>query len=649
MFKLYRLITLVSIFFISSNSYAQKSSIDSLEILLKNPKLHDTTRLSIMSEIIGSSKIGDTTIGHYNKSIKQILDKRVKEKNLSKKELEAYKYSLAIWYCDKSAEISSKKNAKLIISYYDKAIAIFKELKLEDETWFAVNNKGYALRKLNMHQEAIECFFTALKHHEKQGNKQGVAYAQTAIAHVYEDQNQFAKSIANYNNALLYYNSLKKIDPQKLYEKQVILGNIGNNYYNLNQFEKAKKYIIEKIKINEDIGNEGSNGYALRTLGDIEYKLYNRNDAIKFYKKGLLHAEDEAAKTGLLYGLGKTYLELNNIVDAKKYLIDAKSNAETIKDLETLKWIYKKLYIIYKNEKEYKPALEMFEKFQNAKDSTNLQSSRDALLKQQLKYDFEKKELNLKLNAEKKNAIKNNWLIALSGTLLLSLLGGYFYYRNNKQKQAIAFLEKNQIKQKLLITQMNPHFIFNSIDNIQGLIYNKQDTDAINYLSKFSKLTRQILENSNENYISLSEEVEMIENYIALQQLLYNNKFDYTISVENTIETDTFLLPPMLTQPFIENAIKHGLNTITTKGLINISFYLKDTKLFFEVLDNGKGFDLKKEAPNHKSLAMTITKERLVYYTKNQDFEMKTNNIMDQDKNVVGAQVVFEIPYIYEK
>ena len=136
MFKLYRLITLVSIFFISSNSYAQKSSIDSLEILLKNPKLHDTTRLSIMSEIIGSSKIGDTTIGHYNKSIKQILDKRVKEKNLSKKELEAYKYSLAIWYCDKSAEISSKKNAKLIISYYDKAIAIFKELKLEDETWW---------------------------------------------------------------------------------------------------------------------------------------------------------------------------------------------------------------------------------------------------------------------------------------------------------------------------------------------------------------------------------------------------------------------------------------------------------------------------------------------------------------------------------
>jgi LytS/YehU family sensor histidine kinase len=118
--------------------------------------------------------------------------------------------------------------------------------------------------------------------------------------------------------------------------------------------------------------------------------------------------------------------------------------------------------------------------------------------------------------------------------------------------------------------------------------------------------------------------------------------------VEDTIDPDTIFLPPMLTQPFIENAIKHGLSNTTANGLVAIHFFLKETKLFFEVSDNGKGFDAVKKSTNHKSLAMTITKERLIGYTKNQDFVVQTDNILDKDTNVVGAKVIFEIPYIYE-
>ncbi|TDP61131.1 sensor histidine kinase [Flavobacterium dankookense] len=294
-----------------------------------------------------------------------------------------------------------------------------------------------------------------------------------------------------------------------------------------------------------------------------------------------------------------------------------------------------------------------------AQKKTALETSKNKLARQQLLYDFEKKELNqkilqskkvtaLKLEAEKKTAAKNNWLIGLSSLLLLLLLGSYFYYRNNRQKQAITVLEKNQIKQKLLITQMNPHFIFNSVQNIRSLINNKQNDEAVDYLGKFSKLTRQILENSNENYISLEEEVEMIENYLSIQQLLYENKFTFTIDVEDAIETESIFLPPMLAQPFIENAIKHGLSNTLENGKIAVHFYLKDEKLFFEVTDNGKGFDTDKKVSNHKSLAMTITKERLVTYTKNKDFIVQTDNLFNPEGKVEGAKVVFEIPYIYE-
>jgi LytS/YehU family sensor histidine kinase len=266
----------------------------------------------------------------------------------------------------------------------------------------------------------------------------------------------------------------------------------------------------------------------------------------------------------------------------------------------------------------------------------------------QFKLQQERKLNAVKLENQKKNAFKNNLLIGLSFVLLLLFAIGYFLNKSNKQKQAIAQFEKNELNQKLLLSQMNPHFIFNSIDNIQSLIYNKQDKEAVNYLTKFSKLTRQILENSNESYIAFSEEVTMMDNYLVIQQLLYNNKFDFTIEVGDAVDAENILVPPMLTQPFIENAIKHGLKNATAKGEIHISFKWFDDKLFFEITDNGVGFTTN-EATNKKSLAMKITKERLKTISKRSDFEVQIENRYDAKNNVVGAKVFFEIPYIYEK
>ena len=140
----------------------------------------------------------------------------------------------------------------------------------------------------------------------------------------------------------------------------------------------------------------------------------------------------------------------------------------------------------------------------------------------------------------------------------------------------------------------------------------------------------------------------MIENYLSIQQLLYNNKFSFTIQVPETIDTDSFFLPPMLTQPFVENAIKHGLSNITENGKIAVLFYIKNEKLFFEVTDNGKGFSNSTKTNNHKSMAMAITKERLINYTQNKSFVVHTETLKSMDGNILGAKVLFEIPYLYE-
>jgi LytS/YehU family sensor histidine kinase len=308
---------------------------------------------------------------------------------------------------------------------------------------------------------------------------------------------------------------------------------------------------------------------------------------------------------------------------------------------------YDLLYKINKETGDYKTSVKMLELFHRIKDSAKVEATKNELERQGLKYSYEKKELNYKLATEKKNASKNILLLILLSALILLSIGAYFLYRNNKQKQAIANFEKNDLKQKLLLTQMNPHFIFNSIDNIQSLIHHHQNQEAINYLAKFSKLTRQILENSNENFITLAEELVMIENYLSIQQLLYNNHFNFTITVAESIDADAILIPPMLTQPFIENAIKHGLID-QSEGLISIHFKLEHAALLFEITDNGVGFGTSKKVGNNKSLAMKITRERLKNFSKKDNFEVHTQNIHDTHNNITGAKVFFEIPYLYE-
>lgn len=245
----------------------------------------------------------------------------------------------------------------------------------------------------------------------------------------------------------------------------------------------------------------------------------------------------------------------------------------------------------------------------------------------------------------------------LGTTVILLLVVGLFflsyffknYFFKLKNKQFISDLEKQALNQKLLLTQMNPHFIFNSIDNIKSLIHNKKDIQAVNYLTKFSSLTRQILENSNENYISLQEEITMLENYLVIQQLLYTNKFEFSIYVSPIINKEATYIPPMLTQPFIENAIKHGLKNKDKNGKVAIHFFKNESKLFFEVTDNGNGFNKTDKESNHKSLAVAMTKKRLEYYTKKSKFLLQMENITDANEKIIGAKINFEIPYIYEK
>ncbi len=658
MFKINRLPILSFLFLVFASSFAQDKTIDSLKIVLQNPKLHDTTKVSIISEVMENNYYNnDKNYFLLNNMIGDIVLKNYKKKNNAKLH-EKYSILLASYYSKVATEYSYKKgetDQKYV--YYDKAITILKSVKVYDEMYAVFLVKASAYFSDKKDDKGIPLAFSAFKFFEKNKDEYPlqVAYALNLLSKAYARQGELKKALEYGTKAIGYYDIAYKQEPtnQVLYLKGSGYNSIASYYNGSKKYKESIVYSNKAAEIGKEIGSHTLIGIALARAAEGYAELSNYNQAEKIYKEILAMKTPETEADDLSFihsmiGLGDVYFKKGDFVNAGIYAEKAFTESKKTTNVTLQRNAADLVYGVAMESNNCERALEMYQFVLEIENSGQLEASRNALAEQKMKYNFEKKELNLKLAAEKKNAEKNNWLIALSAVLVLLLLGVYFYYRNNKQKQAINVLEKNQIKQKLLITQMNPHFIFNSVQNIRSLINNKQNDEAVDYLGKFSKLTRQILENSNENYISLEEEVEMIENYLSIQQLLYENKFKFTIDVQEGIDKESIFLPPMLAQPFIENAIKHGLSNTTENGKINVHFFLKDEKLFFEVTDNGKGFGTDTQVSNHKSLAMTITKERLVSYTKNKDFIVQTDNLITPEGTVEGAKVVFEIPYIYE-
>jgi len=651
MLKLPKIFALLFFVLLCCKFYSQDKTIDSLKIALRNSKAHDTVKLHDVL-VVMSTKYNehDKRYNYLNHLMGRMAWEYLQKKSTPEVRQKYIQY-LASYYDTSSTEFANKKDVVNALAAADKSIALLKSEKLYDDMYYAVISKGALYAEINEYEKALSHLFAALKYYESRPKKYaeiGLVMARSNLADIYATQKKYEKSIEFNKIVIAYYLAQTTSYAQNDYGLCVSYMKCGAGYRALKQYPEALDYFQKALLLARKTEDDYMISVGLGKIALVKIDQLKFDEAEALLKEALTGNINEKATANAYSILGKMYYLKKDYKNADLYLNKSLPLSIRIKDLNLQEMTSDLLFKVSKQTKNFEKALEMHEFQQKLADSSKAETSKNALAQQELRYNFEKKELNYKLATQKEQAVKNNWLIALSGTLLLLLLGGFFYYRNNRQKQAIAALEKTQIKQKLLITQMNPHFIFNSIENIRSLIYQNQNNDAVNYLGKFSKLTRQILENSNENYISLEEEVEMTENYLSIQQLLYNNKFVFSIAIAEDIDPESVFLPPMLTQPFIENAIKHGLSNTTENGKIDIRFYLKEAKLFFEVSDNGKGFDADQKSGTHKSLAMTITKERLVTYTKNHDFVVQTNNIIGKDESVVGAKVLFEIPYIYE-
>jgi ligand-binding sensor domain-containing protein len=206
--------------------------------------------------------------------------------------------------------------------------------------------------------------------------------------------------------------------------------------------------------------------------------------------------------------------------------------------------------------------------------------------------------------------------------------------------------QKFDMEQKTLQLQMNPHFIFNSLNSIQSFILSHDTKMAVTYLGKFSQLMRLILNNSGKKYVPFKEEIKAITHYVELEKLRFDNKFTYTINVDRAIDAEFIEIPPMIVQPFIENAIIHGILHKNDKGTLDIDFTLKGDKLACSIVDDGvgrkKAEELKqKTGITRKSRGMGITKERLEMLNKDiyGGYSVNIVDLLNENGNPIGTRV----------
>jgi len=254
------------------------------------------------------------------------------------------------------------------------------------------------------------------------------------------------------------------------------------------------------------------------------------------------------------------------------------------------------------------------------------------------------------------------WFRTIAVLVLTSGVFLFFKLRESRIKKEQArqtAIDKRiaEIRMVALRAQMNPHFIFNSLNSIQHFITTQEKGEALSYLSKFSKLIRKILENSRENTVSVSNELQLLELYIQLEQLRFNNKFDYHIAVDETIDTENTEIPPLLIQPYVENAILHGLINKNEKGDLWFSLEKNNGLLICKIEDNGIGRAKAQEieqrkVSRHKSLGIKVTDERISTLSTLLDYKMEVviedlfepNANSKEAQQPAGTRVTISIP-----
>ncbi|MBL4559702.1 MAG: tetratricopeptide repeat protein [Labilibaculum sp.] len=536
--------------------------------------------------------------------------------------------------------------------YYEKALIEFNEIGDSLNIGKVSGNIGIVYRRTRKYDQALRQYLYALKIYKSLGYKKGIGGTYFNIGGLYQTLGFPDKALSFYQNAQQIYENLG--DDNRL---SSIFINMGVLQSELENYDQALSYRFKALALNEKTGNTQQKSTILMNIGQSYQAIDQANKALDYYNL----CEELRIQLNDRWGISKvfllkatTYDQIGENVQAEKYY---KKSIQACLDNQ-LTIDLKETYFFYSSflEKQNQPseAINYLKKYHFINDSLIAIFQNKAVKELTAKYESEQQKRELEVLQQKSQiqhlelGEKNAWIIVLIIVIILGIAAIMVSLRINQLRVDHKIMD---LRQKVLLTQMNPHFLFNSLTAIQSFILDNKNKEANNYLSKLASLVRGILENSREEFVSLKTELETLKDYIDLQKLRFENEINYEFEIDDNIDLDQVLVPPMLAQPFVENALVHGMlrNNPNARIQVKVSLNKNMDSLYFQIKDNGIGIDEAKKlsaTKNHKSIATSIALDRVKIYNFKSSKKMKFEiiDLKNTDPKQNGTQVTYGIP-----
>jgi tetratricopeptide (TPR) repeat protein len=566
-------------------------------------------------------------------------------------------YELAVQLKDTSFQVKGLTNSAYncqqkgdfyaAIGYFEKAITLAEKSNDTLQWANSLENMSvvYGATGLTNYPKALELLLKAAKLKED-------CNAFNLLPGTYKNISAIFKEVKDTINRETYLlKAVKLIDEGKAMNPtfQAAVYNEAGRFYTdeKRDLDKAEAYFNRVLEISRKLNWKKGVSASISNLANVKELKGDYQNALLLLSDALeIKAEinDFYGMVNAHYSTGDIYFRLNNFGAAIENFMKARDLALQKNMSNELNKSYQGLYMAYKATGNYQTALNYYEKSSALSDSLSGINHKKTMAELETKYQTEKKEQQIQqLTTEKQIETlrtRQRTLVAfvLGSLLILIALVGFLIIR---QKNLSNKKRESELNQKLLRSQMNPHFIFNALGTIQNYIYNNRADDAGKYLAKFAKLMRNILESSVNERISVEQEIETVTNYLTLQQMRSKNHFIFEVESEGATFEDT--IPPMLAQPFIENAITHAFTSNIENAKIKVIYIFDNNEATIVIEDNGIGINATQ--PNnsgHKSYAIQLTSERLRLLTKKkQKTEIDIKDLSETGST--GTRVIIKI------
>lgn len=548
--------------------------------------------------------------------------------------------------------------------YANKAIMVYEKLKTppKSEINYAIISyyiKSVMLNKKKEYSASTRNLINALKivdvYNPAHNYKGYIAYLIASNQHLLGD----AKLRYKYARIALEDTTFKKLskDYGGGYQFLAFTKEDAKEYDSAVYYHRQALSFVKKINNTRSIiashNNLGHLFLLKENKDSVRYHFNRANELLKQF--GLDSLEEGTVYQDKFVKANMAYLDIleGNFVEAEMKLNEVLKSLESKKidnyTKELKNTCYDYLIECYYKKKDFKSIIAVSDKKDELLKAYENEFVAGKLQELETIYDVEKKKKRIAVlsekNKEQEIIVSQQKIIigVIGGSFILLCLTGYLYIRERRLK---TNYEKILLEHKLLRSQMNPHFLFNALSTLCNMI-REQSKDSIPYINKLSQLLRMILKNSRQDFITLEEEKQLLQDYLDLESNFKNN-FAFELKISEELDEEMTCIPPMLVQPFVENAIQHGISGLSKKGVIHVHIKKaeKEETLHCIIKDNGKGYYSSKKNSKETSFSEAIVKERLAVFKKEFNTNCRFEVLLG---NETGTEIHLFMPFVMDE